>query len=172
MAKNKRVTALSFVTQEVVERRIYLIRGKKVMLDQDLADLYQVATKALNQSVKRNAHRFPSDFMFRLNKKEKQEVVTNCDHLKRLKFSPQLPLVFTELGVAMLSSVLNSERAIQVNIEIMRTFSRLKEMLLRHRDLRIQLDELEKKYDIQFQVVFKAIKLLLDRSTDRPEKRF
>ena len=171
MPKNKFVVS-SFISQEVVERRIYLIRGKKVMIDQDLADLYQVPTKVLNQAVKRNLGRFPVDFMFRLNGVEKKEVVTNCDHLQKLKFSPQLPYVFTELGVAMLSSVLNSERAIQVNIQIMRTFSKLKELLLRNKDLHIKLNELEKKYDKQFQVVFKAIKLLVDKSQDKPDKRW
>ena len=110
--------------------------------------------------------------MFRLNKAEKKEVVTNCDHLQNLRFSPQLPYAFTELGVSMLSSVLNSERAIMVNIEIMRTFSRLKELLLRHKDFQIKFDELEKKYDKQFQVVFKAIKMLIDKHNDSPRKRF
>ena len=118
MSKSKFLVASSFISQEVVERKIYLIRNKKVMIDQDLASLYQVPTKVLNQAVKRNIHRFPSDFMFRLNKTEKKEVVTNCDHLQNLKFSPQLPYAFTELGVSMLSSVLNSERALMVNIEI------------------------------------------------------
>ena len=134
MSKNTPIVASSFVSQEVVERKIYVIRCKKVMIDQDLANLYQVPTKVLNQAVKRNSHRFPPDFMFRLSKAEKKEVVTNCDHLRTLRFSPQLPYVFTELGVSMLSSVLNSERAVLVNIEIMRTFSRLKELILRHRD--------------------------------------
>ena len=162
MSKKKPIIASSFISQEVVERRIYLIRGRKVMLDQDLASLYQVPTKALNQAVKRNIKRFPPDFMFQLTSTEKKEVVTNCDHLQNLKFSPQLPYAFTELGVSMLSSVLNSERAIMVNLEIMRTFSRLKELLLHHKNLQIRLDELEKNYDKQFQVVFKALKMLLD----------
>ena len=173
MFKNKFVVVVSsFISQEVVERRIYFIRGKKVMIDQDLADLYQVPTKVLNQAVKRNLGRFPVDFMFRLNGAEKKEVVTNCDHLQSLKFSPQLPYAFTELGVSMLSSVLNSERAIMVNLEIMRTFSKLKELLLRNKELHIKLNELEKKYDKQFQVVFKAIKLLVDKSQDKPGKRW
>ena len=119
----------------------------------------------MNQAVKRNIRPFPSDFMFQLTKKERDELVTNCDRFEKLKHSTNPPYAFTDLGVAMLSSVLNSERAIMVNIEIMRTFSRLKELLLRHKNLQIKLDELEKKYDKQFQVVFKAIKLLLD---DRP----
>ena len=142
------------------------------MLDQDLAKLYQVPTKVLNQAIKRNKQRFPADFMFQLSKNEKNELVTNCDQFKNLKHSSSTPHAFTDLGVAMLSSVLNSERAIMVNIEIMRTFSRLKDLLVRHKDLRIKLDELEKKYDQQFQVVFKAIKMLLDKHRDEPNKRF
>ena len=142
------------------------------MLDQDLANLYQVTTKALNQAVKRNLRRFPEDFMFRLTSLEKNEVVTNCDHLKVLKFSPQLPYAFTELGVAMLSSILNSERAVQSNIQIMRTFVRLKEAILSYRDLQLKIEEIEKKYDKQFLVVFKAIKLLLEKPKDGPSKRF
>ena len=172
MSKNKPIVASSFISQEVVERKIYLIRGKKAMIDQDLASLYQVPTKVLNQAVKRNLKRFPPDFMFRLNKAEKKEVVTYCDHLQNLRFSPQLPYAFTELGVSMLSSILNSERAIMVNVEIMRTFYRLKELLLRHKDLQHKLDELEKKYDKQFQVVFKAIKMIVDKHNDNPPKRF
>ena len=169
MSKNKSITVSSFVSQEVVERRIYVIRKKKVMLDHDLADLYNVPTKALNQAVKRNIRRFPDDFMFQLTKSEKKEVVTNCDHLQSLKFSPKLPYAFSELGVAMLSSVLNSERAIQANIRIMRTFMKLKEAIITHKNLKLQIHELEKKYDQQFQVVFKAIKMLLD---DKPGKDF
>ncbi len=134
------------------------------MLDADLAKLYGVPTKVLNQAVKRNLKRFPEDFMFKLNEIEKQRVVTNCDHLKGLKYSHQLPYAFTEQGVAMLSSVLNSERAIQVNILIMRTFAKLREMLLTHRDLAIKIDVLEKKYadhDEKIRMIFEAIKQLL-----------
>ena len=115
------------VSIEIITSKIYLIRNIKVMLDRDLADLYGVTTKALNQAVTRNEQRFPSDFMFRLTKEEKQELVTNCDRLDRLKHSSALPHVFTEQGVAMLSSVLRSERAIHVNIQIMRVFTRLRD---------------------------------------------
>ena len=101
----------SLIPIEVIERRIFLIRGVKVMLDADLAELYGVTTKRLNEQVKRNRSRFPMDFMFRLDKVERDEVVANCDHLKGLKFSYQLPYAFTEYGVSMLSSVLNSRRA-------------------------------------------------------------
>lgn len=115
------------VTIERIEAKIILIRGQKVMLDRDLAELYGVPTKRLNEQVKRNIKRFPEDFMFQLTKEEKIELVANCDHLRPLKYSTQLPYVFTEQGVAMLSSVLNSERAILVNIQIMRTFTPLEQ---------------------------------------------
>jgi len=120
---------------QIIENKIFVIYGLKVMLDSDIAQLYGVETKVLNQAVKRNLERFPLDFMFELTSEEKEEVVTNCDHLKALKFSPQLPYAFTEQGVAMLSSVLNSERAIYVNIQIMRTFTKLKSLLATHKDL-------------------------------------
>ena len=147
---------------EKIETRIFLIRGKKVMIDTDLAKLYEVQTKVLNQSVKRNLKRFPKDFMFQLTKEEKEEVVTNCDHLSKLRFSPVLPYVFTEQGVSMLSSVINSERAIMVNIQIMRTFTKLREMIESHKDLKRKLEDMEKKYDGQFQIVFEAIKRLIE----------
>ena len=169
MSKSKSIIVSSFISQEVVERIIYVIRKKKVMLDHDLAGLYSVPTKALNQAVKRNIRRFPSDYMFQLTPKEKKEVVTNCDHLGNLKFSPKLPYAFTELGVAMLSSVLNSEQAIAINMQIMRVFTNLKDTVLAHRDLTIKINELEKKYDKQFQVVFKAIKMILDDKQTRDE---
>ena len=152
----------SIVSAELIERKIYLIRNKKVMLDSDLAKLYDVETKVLNQAVKRNIARFPKDFMFRLNKEEalelsRSQIVT----LKRGQNIKYLPHVFTENGVAMLSSVLNSERAIQVNIQIMRTFTKIREMLSSHKDLRHKIEEMEKKYDSQFKIVFNAIKELM-----------
>lgn len=115
---------LTMATKEIIsiEPCILTIRGQKVMLDRDLAALYGVPTSRLNEAVKRNAKRFPSHFMFQLSRQEKQEVIANCDHLKGLKFSPALPYAFTEHGVAMLSSVLNSERAIQINIQIIDAF--------------------------------------------------
>ncbi len=143
------------------------------MLDRDLAQLYGVGTKRLNEQVRRNKERFPEDFMFRLTAVEKAEVVAICDHLKTLKFSYQLPYVFTEQGVAMLSSVLNSERAIRVNIQIMRAFVKLKELLLTHKDLAIKLEALERKYvnhDEKIKAIFEAIKQLL-RPKPVKEKR-
>jgi len=149
---------------EVIAGKILEIRGKRVMLDRDLAKLYGVSTKTLNQAVKRNIHRFPDDFMFRLTDVEKDKVVTICDHLKALKFSYQLPYVFTEQGVAMLSSVLNSERAIKVNIQIMRAFVKLRYILSAHKEFEIKLRELEKKlqtHDADIQRIFEVIRLLM-----------
>ena len=173
MKKNKSVSVVFFASAEIVERKIYIIRHKKVMVDHDLANLYNVPTKALNQAVKRNIKRFPPDFMFQLTKGEKKEVVTNCDHLQHLRFSPNLPYAFTDLGVAMLSSVLNSERAIQANILIMRTFSKLKEALITHKDIEKKIIAMEKRYDKKFFVVFNAIKLLLEKANkEKHHRRF
>ena len=145
-----------------IENRIFILYGKKVMLDVDLADLYMVKTKALNQAVKRNKKRFPLDFMFQLTKDEMNEPVTNCDRFKSLKHSTSLPYAFTEQGVAMLSSVLNSERAILVNIQIMRTFTKLREIIESNKELKKKIDDMEKKYDSHFQTVFEAIKKLIE----------
>jgi hypothetical protein len=146
---------------ELIERRIYLIRGHKVMLSPDLATLYQVEPRALVQAVKRNVGRFPSDFMFQLNQAEfrklkSQIVISSWGGARRGR-----PYAFTEQGVAMLSSVLRSQRAIRVNIAIMRTFVRLREMLTTHKDLARKLAALERKYDAQFKVVFDAIRELM-----------
>ena len=153
------------VPAKTIEEAIFLFRGQKVMIDADLAILYGVQTKALNQAVKRNVRRFPLDFMFCLTKSEKNELVTNCDRLRRLKHSPGLPRAFTEEGVAMLSSVLKSERAIDVNVEIMRAFVRLRQMLAAHKDFAHRIAALEKKYDQQFKVVFDAIRALMTTTT-------
>ena len=150
------------IIQEKIEARIFLIRGKKVMLDHDLAILYAVKTHRLNEQVKRNSKRFPDDFMFQLTEQEKAEVIANCDNLKMLKFSPVNPYAFTEQGIAMLSSVLNSDQAIGVNIQIMRTFAKIRELMITHKDLRQRIEEIEKKYDYQFKRVFDAIKKLLE----------
>lgn len=168
----KKIPIATLVSHEMIERKIFLIRGKKVMLAQDLASLYGVETKILNRAVKRNAERFPDDFMLRLTNKE----VTDL----RCQFGTSswgglryLPLAFTEHGILMLSSVLNSPRAVQVNIHIMRTFAKQREILNLHTDLRTRIDTLEKKYDGQFLVIFKAIKLILDNKRDGfDNKRF
>jgi len=146
---------------EVITSKIYFIRGQKVMLDRDLSELYGVETRVLKQAVKRNVSRFPSDFMFRLSQEEQESLRSQFVTLKRGQHSKYLSFAFTEQGVAMLSSVLNSERAVQVNIQIMRAFTKLRQMLATHDDLRRKIEEMEQKYDQQFQVVFDAIKLLL-----------
>ena len=155
------------ISSERIEKTIYVIRGEKVMLDRDLAELYQVQTKVLNQAVRRNLDRFPADFMFQLSDKEVAELnrsqfVTGSEKHRDPRFRPY---VFTEQGVAMLSSVLRSKRAIIVNIEIMRAFVKLRQMLASNAELSRRLDELETKYDKQFKVVFNAIRQLMATST-------
>ncbi len=151
----------NLIPVEVIEQRIFLIRSEKVMIDRDLAELYQVQTKVLNQAVKRNSDRFPGNFMFQLTKPERDELVTNCDRFESLKHSTSFPLAFTEQGVAMLSSVLRSKRAIQVNIQIMNTFVNLRRLLADNKALAQRLNELERKYDAQFKVVFDALRKLI-----------
>lgn len=166
----------SIVSVERIENSIYLLRGQKVMLSTDLAEIYGVKTKIFNQAVKRNLKRFPEDFMFRITWEEAQNlrsqfVTSSPDKpsasrsqivtLKRGRNIKYLPYAFTEQGVAMLSSVLNSKRAIQVNIEIMRAFVRLRQMLGSNAELARKLAALEKKYDAQFRVVFDAIRELM-----------
>ncbi len=149
------------IPMEIIERKIFMIRGHKIMLDTDLAELYGVPTKALNQAVKRNKDRFPQDFMFQLSEQEKAEVVTVCDHLRKLKFSPTLPYAFTEHGSIMLAAVLNSPIAVQASIHVVRAFVRLREMLASNAELARKLAVMEKKYDHQFKVVFDAIRGLM-----------
>lgn len=159
----------AIVPIEVIEKKILLIDGRKVILDKDLAGLYGVSTGNLNKAVNRNKERFPEDFMVQLSLEE----------FKNLKFhfgtsnwggTRKPPRAFTEQGIAMLSSVLNSQRAIQVNIEIMRTFVKLREMISTHKDLVRRLSELEKKYDGQFQIVFEAIRQLMEIE-EKPKKK-
>jgi len=152
---------------EVIEQKIYLIRGHKVMLDRDLAELYGVETRVLNQAARRNIDRFPSDFMLTLTREE----IRNLSQIvisPGFKHAPNV-FAFTEQGVAMLSSVLNSKRAVQVNIHIMRAFVKLREMISSNKDLAKKLDELEKKYDLQFKVVFDAIRELM--APPEPKKK-
>jgi hypothetical protein len=147
----------------IIENKILLIRNKKVILDRDLAVLYGVETRALNQAVRRNKERFPEDFMFQLTKEEmenwKSQFVTSNREKMGLR---KKPMVFTEPGVAMLSSVLNSKRAIQVNIQIIRTFIKLREILSTHTELKRKIETMEGKYDKQFKVIFQAIKQMLE----------
>jgi hypothetical protein len=158
------------IPTEVIENRIFYIRSSRVMIDFDLAELYQVRTMALNQAVKRNKDRFPATFMFQLTPKEKAELITNCDRLKRLKHSSSMPYVFTEQGVAMLSSVLKSKRAIQVNILIVQAFVRLRELVSSHKDILRKIEEMESKYDRRFRIVFDAIRKLIEPPA-KPNKR-
>jgi hypothetical protein len=151
----------NIIPSQAIENRIYLIRAKKVMLDWDLAELYGVETGQLNRAVKRNAARFPEDFMFELTKPKFENLKCQIG-ISSWGGARWLPKAFTEQGVAMLSSVLNSERAIQVNIQIIRTFTRLRQMLSSHEELRVKVEAMEKKYDNQFRVVFTAIKQLLE----------
>jgi len=146
-----------------IESRIYRLRKHNVMLDKDLAMLYQVETKALNRAVLRNLNRFPDDFMFQLTKDEFESLKYHFGTSKGGRGGTRyLPYAFTEQGIAMLSSVLNSERAIQVNIQIIRTFIKLRHLLRDHKDLWQKVEDIEKKYDKQFKVVFDAIKNILE----------
>ena len=153
----------NLISIEKIEKAIYLIRGEKVMLDRDLARLYDVSTAAFNQAVRRNRERFPQDFMFQLTSAEvaelnRSQIVIGSEKHRDPRFRPY---AFTEQGVAMLSSVLRSKRAIIVNIEIMRAFVKLRQMLGSNAELSRRLDELESKYDKQFRVVFDAIRQLM-----------
>ncbi|MDI6767605.1 MAG: ORF6N domain-containing protein [Bacteroidota bacterium] len=145
---------------EVIEKKIFFLRGQKVMLDKDLAELYGVLTRDLNKAVWRNLDRFPEDFMFQLAAEEFQNLMFHFG-TSSWGGTRKLPYVFTEQGVAMLSSVLRSKRAAQVNIEIMRAFVKLRELLATHKGLAQKLEELEKKYDSQFKIVFEAIHKLI-----------
>ncbi len=155
---------------ERIESKILLIRGQKVMLDRDLAELYEVETKMLKRAVKRNIKRFPEDFMFEITKEEYQILRCHFGTLKRGQHSKYLSYAFTEQGVAMLSTVLNSERAILVNIQIMRAFTKLRRILTSHEELRKKVEDMEGKYDAQFKIVFDAIKSLL-QPPDKKTKR-
>ena len=154
---------------ENISSKIFVIRGHKVMIDRDLAELYGVETKRLKEQVRRNISRFPEDFMFVLTNQEvrnlRSQIATSSWGGTRY-----IPMAFTEQGVAMLSSVLNSERAVQVNIQIMRTFTRLRQMLTSHEDLRQKVEDMESRYDEQFQVVFEAIKQLISEE-EKPKQK-
>ena len=160
MAKSKALVKVGKIKQSIL-----LIRGEKVIIDADLAEAYGVTTKALNQAIRRNAERFPPDFMFQLTKEEKQEVVTNCDHLKNLKFSPVTPHAFTEHGAIMAASVLNSPKAIEVSVFVVRAFVQLRETIAGHKELARKIAKLERKlgdHDEQIMVLVEAIKQLMD----------
>ncbi|HUW39981.1 MAG TPA: ORF6N domain-containing protein [Rectinemataceae bacterium] len=162
----------SIVPVERIEGVIYLIRGEKVMLDEDLAELYEVETRALIQAVKRNVERFPEDFMFQLSKEEYDSLRSQFVILKngQGQHRKYLPYAFTEQGVGMLSGVLHSERAVLVNIEIMRAFVRLRRMLAGNAELERKLAAIERKYDAQFKVVFDAIRALM-KVEEKPKRK-
>ncbi len=163
----------SIAVVQQIDSRILLIRGHRVMLDADLAEVYGTTTKALNQAVKRNRERFPAEFMFQLTRREKDEVVTNCDHLRKLKYSPNFPFAFTEYGAVMLASVLNSPIAVQASIAVVRAFIRLREILATHKELARKLKELENRiegHDEEITALFDAIRELME-SPEKPSKQ-
>lgn len=159
---------------EQIERTILEIQGQKVIIDADLATIYGTTTKRLNQAVRRNKDRFPDDFMFQLTEEEKSEVVTNCDHLVNLKYSPHLPYVFTEHGALMAASVLNTERAVKVSVFVVRAFVRLRELVATHKELAIKLKELEQRVGAHDQAIIElmqTIKQLMEPPAPKPKRR-
>ena len=165
MSKNRSIEVSTFISHETIERKIYIIRGKKVMFDRDLASLYGVTTGNLNKAVARNLERFPEDFMFQLNPQEFKNLIFHFG-TSSWGGTRKRPRVFTDYGILMLSSVLNSKRAVQVNIQIMRTFTKLREFILSHKDLQKKIEQLEQKYDAQFSSVFQTL-----RELEEPIKR-
>ena len=160
----------STVSTAGISQRILVIRGHKTLIDADLAALYGVSTKRLNQQVKRNQERFPQDFVFSLSRRERDEVVANCDHLARLKFSSTMPFAFTEHGALMAASVLNTPRAVEISLYVVRAFVGLRDAIATHRDLVRRLNALEGKYDRQFKAVFDALRELM-RPPEPTERR-
>jgi hypothetical protein len=161
------------VPLERVERTILSLRGQRVILDADLASLYGVTTKRLNEQVRRNEDRFPGDFMFQLTPEEKSEVVANCDHLSRMKFSSTLPFAFTEHGAIMAASVLNTPRAVEIGLFVVRAFVKLRETLSSHRELERKFSDLEnqlRNHDEKIQVIIEAIRQLME-TPESPAKK-
>lgn len=162
------------VSAQQIESSILVVRDQKVILDADLAELYGVSTKVFNQAVRRNQDRFPEDFMFRLTPEEKAEVVTNCDHLRKLKFSNVLPAAFTEHGAIMAATVLNTPRAIKVSVYVVRAFVKLRELVNTQKEFARKLEDLERKlveHDEKFSVVFSAIRDLMEPTAVPPKRR-
>ena len=156
----------------IIKTKIHNIQGHRVILDFDLAELYEVETRVLKQAVRRNLKRFPDDFMFQLSKDEWKELITNCDKLpENIKFSPATPFAFTEQGVAMLSSVLNSDKAIDVNITIMRAFVTLRQHLTDYSNLKEQIAQLEKEMNIKFKDIHQALNYLLQKDKVQIEQQ-
>lgn len=169
MLKNTPIEVSTFLAHETIERKIYYLRGMKIMFDRDLANLYGVTTSYLNRQVKRHADRFPSDFMFELNSMEFKNLICQFG-TSSWGGTRKRPRAFTDYGILMLSSALNSKRAIQVNIQIMRTFKKLREVVLHHKDLQKKIEAMERKYDSQFKVVFDAIREILEPKNPKPKK--
>lgn len=155
---------------QTIEERILVVRGYRVMIDADLAALYGVTRKSFNEQIRRNFNRFPSDFMFELTSHEKEQVAANCGHLSNLKFSSKNPRVFTEHGTIMLANILKNQKAIDTSIQVVRSFVRLREMMISHKDLAEKLAALEKKYDAQFKGVFDTIRKLMGPSLPKDSK--
>jgi hypothetical protein len=156
-----------------IEKSILLIRGEKVLIDTDLASFYGVSTKRLNEQVRRNRNRFPEDFIFQLNQEEKNEVVANCDHLNNLKYSKSLPYVFTEHGALMAASVLNTPRAVEVSVFIVRAFVKLRKVISEHKELTRKISQIERRlieHDDQLIQIIQALKQLLNPNL--PPKRY
>ncbi len=161
------------IANEIIESKIYLIRGQKVMLDNDLAELYGIETKRLKEQVRRNLNRFPEDFMFELTKEEQAILRSQFATLKQGRFSKYLPFVFTEHGVLMLSSVLNSERAIEVNIQIMRIFTRIRQILTDNLNIKLEIEEIKKhlqNHDKNIELVFNYLDELIEKQ-ENPKPR-
>ncbi len=162
------------IPDEVIINKIIVLRDKKVMIDRDLAELYGVTTKRLNEQVKRNLKRFPDDFMFQITKEEKEKIILQFGHLKNLKFSAVLPYVFTEHGAVMLASVLNSDKAIEVNIQIIRVFTQIRQMLADNTELRLEIEKIKKKVDNQsknIEVVFQYLDELLEKKEGKKPRK-
>ncbi len=159
----------SIVPQEIIEQKICLIRSKKVMLDKDLAVLYGVETKTLKRAVRRNIERFPGDFMFQLGIEETKILRHQFGTLEKGQYAKYLPFAFTEQGVAMLAGVLKSKRAIEVNVQIIRTFVKLREMIISNKELRTRIEEMERKYDKRFKAVFDTLRNLLESNLQEKE---
>ena len=164
------MTKQLIIQEKEVRNAILFLRGKRVMIDADLADFYGTSTKRLNEQVKRNPDRFPAEFMFQLTKKEKEYVVANCDHLGKLKFSQYLPYAFTEHGAVMAANVLNSPVAVLASIQVVRMFIKIREVLAAHKDLAAKIELLERKlgsklskHDKELKVLFEAIRQLMQR---------
>ncbi|WP_295651644.1 ORF6N domain-containing protein [uncultured Mucilaginibacter sp.] len=174
MEKNKTDLAETKIPDEVIVDKIILLRDKKVMIDRDLAILYGITTKRLNEQVKRNSRRFPDDFMFQITQIEKDELIRTFEHLDSLKYSPVLPFVFTEHGAVMLASVLNSDQAIAVNIQIVKVFTRIREMLADNTELRLDMEKIKARLNSQdknIELVFHYLDELLEKKDEEPKPR-